>query len=304
MPTTTSTSTSTAAATPTPPVRLHSEMPTQKVDSVLQGVARGDRQGLLRLRGIPAFENPHDKRIWIRQHMAAAFRFFGKNGYTEGTSGHISVRDPILPNHFWMNPFAVHFNQLKASDMVLVDAEGYVVPGGNQAMINEAGFMIHSEVHKARPDVVAVAHAHSIGGKAWASFGKPIEMLTQDACNLYGIVGVYAEHGGIALAQDEGRAIAQSLGKTNTACILMNHGLITCGTTVDEAAFLFYCLDQSARGQLMAEAAAANGLEKKIIPDDMAKYTARSMQSPDNFYNEFQPEFNLIVHESNGEVLL
>ncbi|ETS74134.1 hypothetical protein PFICI_14000 [Pestalotiopsis fici W106-1] len=78
--------------------------------------------------------------------MAAAFRFFGKNGYTEGTSGHISVRDPILPDHFWMNPFAVHFSQLKASDMVLVDGEGYVVKGGNQAMINEAGFMIHYEV--------------------------------------------------------------------------------------------------------------------------------------------------------------
>ncbi|KAH0429607.1 hypothetical protein CcaCcLH18_08307 [Colletotrichum camelliae] len=57
---------------------------------------------------------------------------FGKNGYPEGTSGHISVRDPILPNYVWMNPFAVHFNQLKASDMVLVDTEGYVVEGGNQ----------------------------------------------------------------------------------------------------------------------------------------------------------------------------
>lgn len=74
-------------------------MLTQKVDSVLQGVARGDRQGLLRIRGIPAFENPHDKRIWIRQHMAAAFRFFGKNGYTEGTSGHVSVRG-MLPGAF------------------------------------------------------------------------------------------------------------------------------------------------------------------------------------------------------------
>ncbi|ETS74133.1 hypothetical protein PFICI_13999 [Pestalotiopsis fici W106-1] len=159
------------------------------------------------------------------------------------------------------------------------------------------------EVHKARPDVIAVAHAHSMGGKAWASFGKPIEMLTQDACNLYGKVGVYDEYGGIALAQDEGRAIAKSLGKTNTASILMNHGLITCGTTVDEAAFLFYCLDEAFRVQLMSEAAAANGLEKKIVSDDLARYTARSMQSPHNFYNEFQPEYNLVVYESKGEVL-
>ena len=73
----------------------------------------------------------------------------------------------------------MHFSLIKASDLVLVDSRGYVVEGGNQAMINEAGFMIHSEVHRARPEVMAVAHTHSIYGKTWSSFGKPIEMLTQ-----------------------------------------------------------------------------------------------------------------------------
>ncbi|KAL4787719.1 class II aldolase/adducin N-terminal [Aspergillus varians] len=272
-------------------------------DHVLQGIARGDRHGALKLRGIPSFSDPMAERQWIREHMAAAFRFFGKHGYYEGTSGHISVRDPILPDHFWMNPFATHFCLLKASDMVLVNSAGYVVEGGNQAMINEAGFMIHSEVHHARPEVTAVAHAHSVYGRAWSSFGKPIEMLNQDACNLYGKISTYDEHGGVAMAQEEGRAIANALGKESTACILQNHGLITCGSTVDEAAFLFYNLDQSCRGQLLAEAAAANGLQKKIIPHDVAQYSATSMQSPHNFYNEFQPEFNLVVAESKGEVL-
>lgn len=81
-----------------------------------------------------------------------------------------------------MNPYAKHFSLMKASDLVLVDAEGYVVEGGNQALINTAGFVIHSEVHKARPDVVAAAHAHSVYGKAWSVFGKPLEMLTQGGC--------------------------------------------------------------------------------------------------------------------------
>lgn len=68
---------------------------------------------------------------------------------------------------------------MKASDLVLVHADGYVVEGGNQAVVNTAGYIIHSEVHKARPDVVAAAHAHSNYGKTWSAFGKPIEMLTQ-----------------------------------------------------------------------------------------------------------------------------
>jgi ribulose-5-phosphate 4-epimerase/fuculose-1-phosphate aldolase len=78
-----------------------------------------------------------------------------------------------------MNPFAKHFSTIKASDLVLVDDEGYVTEGGAQFPINEAGFMIHSEIHKARPDVIAAAHTHGIYGKTWSSFGKNIEMLTQ-----------------------------------------------------------------------------------------------------------------------------
>lgn len=84
-----------------------------------------------------------------------------------------------------MNPFAKHFSSMKASDLVLVDDEGYVVEGerggggGAQAPINEAGFMIHSEIHKARPDVMAAAHTHGIYGKTWSAFGRPVEMLSQ-----------------------------------------------------------------------------------------------------------------------------
>jgi ribulose-5-phosphate 4-epimerase/fuculose-1-phosphate aldolase len=133
----------------------------------------------------------------MREHMAAAFRYFGKLGYGEGVSGHISMRgkqhqvvlrllwlnlthsDPILKDHFWMNPFAKHFSTIKASDLVLLDSDGFVVEGGAQLPVNEAGFLIHSEIHKARPDVVAAAHTHGIHGKTWSSFGKPIEMLTQ-----------------------------------------------------------------------------------------------------------------------------
>lgn len=68
---------------------------------------------------------------------------------------------------------------MKASDLVLVDSEGYVCEGGNQTVINEAGFMIHSEIHKARPDVIAAAHTHGIYGKTWSAFGKNIEMISQ-----------------------------------------------------------------------------------------------------------------------------
>ncbi|KAJ9306078.1 hypothetical protein DTO217A2_4378 [Paecilomyces variotii] len=272
-------------------------------DAQFQATARGDRKGTLKLRGIPTFTNPYEQRKWMKEHMAAAFRYFGKLGYGEGISGHISMRDPVLKDHFWMNPYAKHFSLMKASDLVLVDAEGYVTEGGNQAPINEAGFMIHSEIHKARPDVIAAAHTHGIYGKTWSAFGKPVEMISQDACNFYGKQSVYDDHGGVALAQEEGAAIAKALGEDNMVCVLQNHGLLTVGRTVDEAAFLFSSFDHACHSQLLADAAAANGIEKKIIPHNVAKYTADAVQNPHNFYTEFQPEFELIVEESNGKVL-
>lgn len=130
---------------------------------------------------------------------------------------------------------------MKASDLVLVDPEGYVVEGGNQAVVNTAGFIIHSAVHKARPDVHAACHVHSMYGKTWSAFGKPVEMLTQgkppglfilrngsdyqvDACNFYGKQSVYEDHGGTVLAPEEGQNIARALGADNMVCILQNHG--------------------------------------------------------------------------------
>ncbi|KAI8658092.1 hypothetical protein NCS55_01083800 [Fusarium keratoplasticum] len=244
-----------------------------------QDLARGDRAGRLKLKGIPTFSDPVAQRQWMKEHMAAAFRFFAKHGYAEGIAGHISMRDPILPDHLWLNPYAKHFADMRASDLVLVDHDGYVVEGGNQAVVNTAGFIIHSEVHKARPDVWAAAHAHSVHGKTWSAFGRPVDMLTQDSCNFYGKQSVYDDHGGAALAQEEGQAIAAALGKDNMVCILKNHGLLTAGRTVDEAAFLFYSLDKACHSQLMAEAAAANSIAKTIISDEVAQFNAEVIQS-------------------------
>ncbi|KAJ5692977.1 Meiotically protein [Penicillium macrosclerotiorum] len=300
---TTSTSTTTQQTEHAVLLAAEEQIKSAANDVKFQSLARGNRQGTLKLRGIPTFSDPLEKRKWMKEHMAAAFRYFGKLGYGEGVSGHISMRDPVLKDHFWMNPFAKHFSTIKASDLVLVDSEGYVTEGGAQLPINEAGFMIHSEIHKARPDVIAAAHTHSIHGKTWSSFGKPIEMLTQDACNFYGRVGIYDDHGGIALSQEEGRQIAAALGKENIACILQNHGLLTVGRTVDEAAILYSMLDNACHSQLLAEAAAANGIPKRVINDEVARYTAEFAQNPHNFYTEFQPEFDLVVEETNGRVL-
>lgn len=223
--------------------------------------------------------------------MAAAFRYFSRHGYVEGMSGHISVRDPEYVDAFWMNPLGVHFGLLKASDMILLDLSGKILGGNRSRPANAAGFLIHAAVHKERLDVHAACHAHTVYGKAWSTFAKPLEMLNQDVCNFYNAHSVYASYGGVVLAEEEGNRIAQALGN-GKGCILMNHGLLTVGGTVDEAAFLFGMMERSCQIQLLAEAAAANRIEKRFISDEEAEYNFKMASDPETLYLEFQPDYD------------
>ncbi|KAG9229818.1 class II aldolase/adducin N-terminal [Amylocarpus encephaloides] len=260
--------------------------------------------GNITLAGVPKLSDPAAQRQWQLEHMAAAFRHWAREGYVEGMSGHISVRDPEHHDAFWTNPIGIHFGQLTVSDMILVNLDGEVI-GGNRSMPpNSTGFLIHGAIHKARPDVHAVCHAHSTYGKAWSVFRKRSEMLTQDTCKFWGdSQSVYNAHGGVVLGEKEGVKITEALGPAKGG-ILRNHGLITAGATVDEAAFLFTSMERSCKVQLLAEAATAGGLKKVLIADEEARFNYEAESDPDVCYAEFQAYYNLEDMLSKGEFKL
>lgn len=132
---------------------------------------------------IPRFTSLEDERAFRKLHAAVCLRWLGQNGYNnEGAGGHVTVRDPILTDHFWINPFCKSFSYMKPEDLCLVNEEGIVVPGGNMHAINPAGFSIHVAVHQARPDVIAAVHCHSNPSKAFSALGCKLEPINQDAC--------------------------------------------------------------------------------------------------------------------------
>ncbi|MBW4683352.1 MAG: class II aldolase/adducin family protein [Microcoleus vaginatus WJT46-NPBG5] len=184
----------------------------------------------------PKFDRIEDERRHWQERLAGAFRLFARYGFDEGVAGHITVRDPEFEDHFWVNPFGMYFGHIRVSDLLLVNHRGEVVKGSRP--VNAAAFAIHSQIHAARPDVVAAAHAHSMYGKTWSTLGRLLDPLTQDACGFYEDHALFDDYTDVVLELGEGKRIADVLGNKK-AVILRNHGLLTVGHSVDEAAWWF-----------------------------------------------------------------
>jgi ribulose-5-phosphate 4-epimerase/fuculose-1-phosphate aldolase len=239
---------------------------------------------------MPKFDSLEDERQHRKERLAAGFRLFSKFGFEEGVAGHITARDPIEPDTFWVNPFAVPFAHVSVSKLIRVNETGQVVEGNYH--VNEAAFCIHSRVHQARPDIMAAAHSHSTYGRALSALGELLEPITQDVCAFYNDHALFDDYTGVVTDLEEGKRIAHALGE-NKAVILRNHGLLTAGTSVDSAVWWFITMERSCQVQLLAKAAG------KVVHIDLdqAKKTHDVVGSELAGWFSFQPLYEKIVRE-------
>lgn len=231
-----------------------------------------------------------EERLHRKRRLAAAYRIFAQKGYDLSLAGHITVRDPEFPERFWVAPIGPWFGHIRVSDLVLVDHDGNILAG--EGPINQAGFMIHSEIHKARPDVISAAHSHSIYGKAWSTLGRLLDPISQDACFFYENHVLFETFGGIVLDKSEGERIALALGDKRAA-ILQNHGILTVGRSVEGAVASYVAMENACQTQLLAEAA---GTVRPIGPE-VARFTANQMQGGDPGAFGFRPLYDRILRE-------
>ena len=239
----------------------------------------------------PKFSSVNRERIDRKNRLTATFRLFGKFGFDEGVAGHVTVRDPEFSDHFWVNPFGVSFKQMKVSDLILVNHDGDIVEG-KHSLLNQAAFAIHSRIHMNLPHVTAAAHTHSVYGKAWSSLGRLLDPITQDSCAFYDDHVLFDDFSGVVLDVSEGDRISKALDK-NKAAILQNHGLLTVGNTVDEAAWWYITMERSCQAQLLAEAAG----KPKMIRPEIATLTNKQVGSPLAGWFSFKPLFDVISEE-------
>ncbi|PPR03538.1 hypothetical protein CVT24_007024 [Panaeolus cyanescens] len=245
----------------------------------------------------PTFPSKLEEREFLKFRLAQAFRIFGNLGYNEGVAGHITLRDPIDPTSFWVNPFGLHFSLIQPEDLLLVEKlnnPNEKEESGPRRILNTAAYMIHSAIHSARPDVVCAAHTHSIHGKAFSTLGVELDMLSQDACAFFNDHALYNQFNGVVLNADEGLHIASALGKKKAA-ILQNHGILVATDSIEATVFFYIALERACQVQLMADAAAAGrGRSTITIPDEEALVTYKTNGSLKAGWFQGLPEFQLL----------
>ncbi|KAJ7678023.1 class II aldolase/adducin domain-containing protein [Mycena polygramma] len=250
----------------------------------------------------PVFGTKLEERAFVKFRLAQALRIFGNRGFDEGVAGHITVRDPVDPHCFWVNPLGLHFKLIQPSDLLLVNYKGEILEESGQKdgpfrILNNAAFMIHSAIHAARPDVMCAAHSHSVYGKAFSALGRTLDPISQDACMFYNDHALYSEFNGIVIEEHEGKAIGEALG-TKKAAILANHGLLVATPTIEATIYYYFALERACQVQILADtAAAAQGRATIKVTPEKAIETGRVVGSPISGWFGGSMEFMVLERE-------
>ena len=192
----------------------------------------------------------------LREDLAAAYRLIAMFGMTDLVFTHLSARLPGDGHRFLVNPYGLLFEEITASSLVVVDAEG--APRQETAWpVNPAGFVIHSAVHMGRADAHCVMHTHTLAGMAVAAQDGLLLPLNQMMMEFEGRVALH-DYEGVAADDNlsERERLVLDLGE-RPCMILRHHGLLTVGASVAEAFYWMYYLEQACRIQLAAQASGA-----------------------------------------------
>ena len=212
-----------------------------------------------------------DEEWALRCDLAAAYQLIDLYGYSDLAGTHISVRVPGPEHHFLLNPLGVLFDQITASSLIKVDQHGQVV-GGDNKDLNLAGFVIHSAIHMARPDLVCALHTHTRANNAVGATVEGLLPLTQKALLILPFVA-YHDYEGAATDLDERERIVDDLGKDGRALILRNHGALTVGASIAEAWVWNYRLEMACRFQVDALSCVAGGLTPNHLRQETIDHT-------------------------------
>ncbi len=183
----------------------------------------------------------------LKQKLAHACHILAMGGQGDDVWGHATVRRPKADT-FWMKPAKLGLEEVKPGDMLLVNLEGQVVRGKRP---RHSEVYIHSEIYRARPDVCAVVHTHPVASTVFASLGVPLRPITHEGSYFVPPdVPRFNETTDLIITPERGKAVARTLG-SHSALLLVSHGIVAVGATIEAAVVNALLLDKAARAQLL-----------------------------------------------------
>ncbi len=209
-----------------------------------------------------------------RVDLAACYRLAAHYRMSDQIYTHISARIAAT-EHILLNPYGTLFDEVRASLLVKVDLDGHVLADPTGLGINKAGYIIHSAVHRANPDVGCVMHTHTRAGVAVAAQRCGLLPISQHAMRFFNALS-YHDYEGVSLNEVEQARLVSDLG-VNKAMILRQHGLLTSGATIRGAFELMYFLEMACQIQIDAQAGAT---ELILAPPLLAQKVADQFSKP------------------------
>jgi adducin len=176
------------------------------------------------------------------------------------------LRSEIDPEHYFINPFGLLYSEVTASSLVKIDADCNVIEGGSTTFgVNKAGFVLHSAIHTARPDINACVHVHTAEAAGLSALKCGLLPISQEA-TICGDVG-YHDYDGILIDEKVKQRIVNDLGDKKKILILKNHGVVVCGSTLEEAVFWLETFMTAAAIQSVA-LSSAKSIDNLTVPSE------------------------------------
>jgi len=207
-----------------------------------------------------------------RIDLAATLRWADRLGMSEGICNHFSLVVPGTTDQFLLNPQGLHWSEIRASDLLIVDADGNLIEGKYEA--EPTAFFIHSRIHLAKPAARCVMHVHAPYSTALCCIeGGGLEWCSQNSLRYYGRVAYDHNYNGMALDASEGDRICAALGQSEIL-FLASHGVVVTAASLAYAFDDLYYLERTAMNQVIAM---STGRPLRIISDEICRETAAQM---------------------------
>jgi len=215
-----------------------------------------------------------------RQKLIDAGRILDEAGQGDLTRGHVSIRVPGDPTHFYMKPHSFGFEEITAENIVLCNLDGEKISGGGR---KHSEVYIHSEIFKVRPDVHCILHTHPLYSIVWSGGGRPLKPISQPAALFQNGVGIYKDTINLIRSKEMGAGVARDLGP-HSVVMLKNHGIVTAGPSVEEVVIRTIMFENAAQIQMIMEAAGETAPE---FPAKDIEQLKHDISRPDQFAVNF-----------------